>query len=178
MAVRAIRALFVVLALAVAGCGDDEAEPASEGPAATTVTTTETTTTSPPDNGAEGDGAPPPVTTEVDDLTGFSSPSGNIGCFIDPRNVRCDIAKRDWNPPAAPADCQVDFGQGITLAAGAAPEFVCAGDTTLQAGPPLPYGESIGAGLLRCDSSEAAMECTDTETGRGFSLAREGYELF
>ena len=34
---------------------------------------------------------PIPVTTrEVSELTNFSSPSGNIGCYIEPTNVRCD----------------------------------------------------------------------------------------
>lgn len=181
MAGRAISPLLVVLALLVAGCGDDDAESGSDAPETVTTTTTTTTTIedgSGDESGAAGDGAPPPATTEVSELTGFSSPSGNIGCFIDPRSVRCDIRERAWDPPAARPDCELDFGQGITLATGAAPELVCAGDTALEAGPPLAYGESIAAGLLRCESSEAGIECTDTETGRGFSLAREAYELF
>ena len=57
--------------------------------------------------------------------------------------VRCDIAERDWEPPPAPAYCELDYGQGIALSAGGDPEFVCAGDTALGADAPLPYGESI-----------------------------------
>jgi hypothetical protein len=30
-------------------------------------------------------------------LTGFTSPSGNIGCHIDVDYVRCDIAERSWS---------------------------------------------------------------------------------
>ena len=43
-------------------------------------------------------------------LVGFTSPSGNIGCFIDVDYVRCDIAQRSWTPPARPADCEFDYG--------------------------------------------------------------------
>ena len=59
-----------------------------------------------------------------------------------------------------------------------APQFVCANDSTLGGGETLPYGQSIAAGLLRCESAATGMTCTDTETGRGFTLAKEAYELF
>ncbi|MEO7197599.1 MAG: hypothetical protein ABIZ50_03925, partial [Solirubrobacterales bacterium] len=76
----------------------------------------------------------------VTGLTGFTSPSGNIGCDIERRSVRCDIAERDWKAPPEPARCDLDFGQGISLDAGGTPSFVCAGDTTLGGGDPLAYG--------------------------------------
>jgi hypothetical protein len=161
---------------AVAGCGDDE-EPTS------TVTETETTSGDPPSgettNGETGnDGETPPSDIEVTELTGFTSPTGNIGCLIDRESVRCDVAERSWEPPKAPASCELDYGQGIELSAGGEAAFVCAGDTALQAGDPLPYGSSIRAGLLLCESTEAAIFCRDVESGRGFSLSREGYEIF
>ncbi|MCX2933723.1 hypothetical protein ORI20_25965 [Mycobacterium sp. CVI_P3] len=114
----------------------------------------------------------------VGELTGFTSPSGNIGCMIDTLQVRCDIRERDWAPPPRPADCEFDYGQGITLGPGRSPGFVCAGDTALAGGPPLRYGESISAGVLRCTSTASAMTCTDTATGHGFSIARQGYQFF
>ena len=80
--------------------------------------------------------------------------------------------------PASTGDCQFGYGQGITMAAGGVAEFVCAGDTALDAGEPLPYGESISAGALRCDSAESGITCRDTESGRGFALSRERYEMF
>lgn len=158
----------------VAGCGDDtESTTVTEtttSEAADDTTSTEETTTA--------DGESPPVDREVTELTGFSSPTGNIGCYIDRESVRCDIAERSWEPPKAPASCKLDYGQGIELAAGGEAAFVCAGDTALQTGDPLPYGESIGAALLRCESAEAGITCRDIESGRGFSLSREGYEIF
>jgi hypothetical protein len=124
------------------------------------------------------DGETPPADIEVTELTPFTSPSGNIGCYIDRKTVRCDIDKRDWDPPMAPSDCDLDYGQGIELPAGGTPGFVCAGDTALGGGDPLPYGQSIAAGLLRCESSESGMSCRDIETGRGFTLSIQSYELF
>lgn len=170
-------AAFALLAASflLAACGDDN-EGTVAGSTADTVTET-TGAAGEPTGGT--DGAPPPVDTEVTEPTSFSSPSGNIGCQIEPISVRCDIAERDWEPPPPPPDCKLDYGQGVTLTAGSTAELVCAGDTALDAsGAALAYGESIGAGLLRCESEQSGMRCTDTETGRGFNLSRESYELF
>lgn len=157
--------LLAAAALTVgAGCGEEEESTS----AATELTASESTTTE------EGT---PPADLEVTEMTGFTSPTGNIGCVIDRRNVRCDISERDWEPPPKPAGCDLDFGQGISLDAGGAPAFICAGDTTLGAGEPLPYGQSIAAGLLRCESAESGITCRDVETGRGFSISQQSYEL-
>ncbi|WP_454786270.1 DUF6636 domain-containing protein [Mycobacterium antarcticum] len=121
------------------------------------------------------------ATTEpeaIADLVGFTSPSGNVGCYLDPTTVRCDISERDWSPPPRPADCEFDYGQGIALTAGERPAFVCAGDTALGGGAPLPYGQSVAAGSLRCDSAESGITCIDSATNHGFSIARERYEMF
>ncbi len=183
-------ALIAVLGLGAiaAGCGGGDSTStvtATQTVPATSTTTESTSTTSTEETTTEettteGGGGTPPADQTVTSLTGFTSPSGNIGCVIDRKSVRCDVQNRDWDPPSRPASCNknVDFGQGITLSAGAAPEFVCAGDTTLGAGPALPYGESIAAGLLRCDSEETGMSCRDLETGRGFTISTQAYKLF
>jgi hypothetical protein len=160
-----------VTALLALGCGGDDS---SE----TVTVTEEPATTAPSTEGTTGDGEAPGATREVDELTGFASPTGNIGCYIEPAQVRCDIAERDWEPPKPPKSCELDYGQGVELIAGGEAKLVCAGDTALNEDSVLAYGESIAAGLLRCESSEAAMTCRDIETGRGFSLARERYEIF
>lgn len=187
MRIPAALLTLALTAAAAAGCGGETATgggietvtvTASEDATATggeETTIGESTSTS---TSTAEDGAPPPADVEVSELTGFSSPTGNIGCYIEPGTVRCDIGERDWKPPAKPADCGGDYGQGITMDAGGAPEFVCANDSALGAGDVLDYGRSIGAGLLRCESAATGMTCTDTETGRGFMLAKESYELF
>ena len=161
-----------IAALLIAGCGSDDST-------SSTVTETETTTAS-TSTTTEGEEGPPPADVQVSGQTGFSSPTGNIGCLITKRQVRCDVSERDWKPPKRPADCpaEVDYGQGIQLRAGGTPEFVCAGDTVLGGGDELAYGQSIAAGLLRCESEESGMSCRDVESGRGFTLSKESYELF
>jgi hypothetical protein len=170
---------LLALALALAACGDDEPTTVTE----TSTVTTESSTTSGEETSTEStttaDGETPEADVEVSDSAAFVSPTGNIGCFIDKTTVRCDIAERDWKAPKPPADCELDYGQGIALTAGGTAALVCAGDTVLgSGGQELAYGQSIAAGLLRCESSEQGMTCRDIETGRGFSLSRQSYELF
>ena len=118
------------------------------------------------------------VNRHVDELTPFTSPSGNVGCLVDATMARCDIAERSWAPPLRPADCEFGYGQGITLSPGRPAEFVCAGDTTLASGDKLAYGDSITAGRLRCESADAEISCRDTVTGHGFAISRDAYHLF
>jgi hypothetical protein len=115
----------------------------------------------------------------VDDSTGFASPSGNIYCIIDPSGVRCDIRDRDWSPPPRPANCPpvTGYGNGIEIVPGYPARFVCAGDTTYNQNA-LAYGDSITAGVLHCTSAESGMTCRDLQTGHGFTLARQAYDLF
>ncbi|MGV0815471.1 DUF6636 domain-containing protein [Mycolicibacterium boenickei] len=118
------------------------------------------------------------VNRQVNELTSFTSPSGNVGCYLDASMARCDIADRSWAPPLRPASCEFAYGQGITLRAGGTAEFVCAGDTALGAGTELGYGDSITAGTLRCESADTGITCRDTKSRHGFALSREAYHLF
>jgi hypothetical protein len=111
-------------------------------------------------------------------FVGFNSPSGNVGCVMGTEYVRCDIAERDWAPPPQPADCELDYGQGIGLGAGEPAAFVCAGDTTLGRSEVLDYGQSMTRGDLRCDSAESGITCLDRNTGHGFAISRQVYQLF
>lgn len=120
----------------------------------------------------------PTAAAEPGGLVTFISPSGNVGCILDSDYARCDIIDRDWNPPPRPADCELDYGQGIGIAPGERPAFVCAGDTTLGGENVLAYGDSLTRGRLSCDSSENGISCRDARTGHGFSLARQVYQLF
>lgn len=118
------------------------------------------------------------VNRQVTELTGFTSPSGNVGCYLDATMARCDIRDRSWAPPLRPASCEFAYGQGMTLGAGRPAEFVCAGDTALGAGAELGYGDSITAGTLRCESADTGITCRDAKTRHGFALSREAYHLF
>jgi len=163
---------LVALSALVAGCGSDDDEKAA--PAATTTLIQTVTNQQPRTAAAKRETA----VRQIKTVTGFSSPSKNIGCFIDSGNVRCDIRKRSWKPPRKPRTCELDYGQGINLSAGMKPAFVCAGDTAL--GPPtkLAYGKAIAAGSLRCDSKRSGMTCRDSKTTHGFSISRERVRRF
>jgi hypothetical protein len=167
---KAHRGLVVVAAaIALTACGGQN----SSAPSATNEPSA---SNSPIDTTTQS-----PSTTDhelISELVGFTSPSGNVGCFIASTTARCDVSERDWSPPPRPADCEFDYGQGISLEPGGRAGFVCAGDTALGGGQPLAYGKSLSAGALVCESSESGITCRDTATGHGFSIAREAYRLF
>ena len=119
-----------------------------------------------------------PADLEVFHLSGFVSPSGNVSCMIDVDWARREILDRDWSPPARPADCEFDYGQGISLASGEQAQFVCAGDTAFGMDAVLPDGESIAAGVLRCETAESGITCRDLRTSHGFSISRQAYRQF
>ena len=170
--VAAIVGLTAVLGLAACGGGATVTQSGTTPSAAVPTTASKSATQS------EKLIGPAPADREVPEVTGFVSPSGNVSCMIDPDSARCDTIDRDWTPPPRPADCEFDYGQGISLAPGEQAQFVCAGDTAFGADEVLPYGESITAGVLRCESAQSWTTCRDVRTGHGFSISREAYRLF
>jgi hypothetical protein len=171
--------VLVVAVIALAACGNSTDRQAESSPPATGQTTPSAAQAAPDTSIALA-----PVDRQVYELTGFHSPSGNVGCKISPTGVRCDIDQRNWSPPPRPADCRLDYGQGISIGIGEPAQFVCAGDTARVlppsggAGEPLAYGEAITAGPMRCESAESGMTCRDVGSGHGFSISREAYQLF
>ena len=170
-------AAAVAASILLAACGGSDSTSTVTETVSSSTTSTESSSTTTSTSSTTEDGSTQADQT-VTKLTGFTSPTGNIGCYIDRRSVRCDIGDRDWEPPKAPSSCKLDYGQGIELPAGGAADFVCAGDTALGGGDALEYGTSIGSGLLLCESEESGMTCRDTETGRGFTLSKQSYEIF
>jgi hypothetical protein len=170
--VAVVAGLTALLAVAACGGGPTVRQSGSSPSVA------ERTTTSEPAAQPGKLLGPAPADREVHELTGFVSPSGNVSCMIDADWARCDIIDRDWSPPPRPADCEFDYGQGISLAPGEQAQFVCAGDTAFGADEVLPYGESMTAGVLRCESAESWITCRDVQNGHGFSISREAYRLF
>ena len=109
---------------------------------------------------------------------GFQSPSKNIGCYIDSSAVRCDIRVHSWTAPPKPSYCDVDWGGGMAVGKKHRGGFVCAGDTTLNAGPVLAYGSSRSEGRFTCTSRESGMTCRNRRNGHGFFLSRDSYRRF
>ncbi|MCO8271907.1 hypothetical protein M1L60_15030 [Actinoplanes sp. TRM 88003] len=108
----------------------------------------------------------------------FRTPSQNIACALTESEVRCDIVRKTWKPPAKPADCELDWGNGLVVSGGEA-TFTCAGDTLVGTSETtLEYGQALRSGTVRCDSDSAGLTCKDDETGHGFTLAQSRYTLF
>ena len=171
---RLLTGLAVAATLSACGGGSIDAQSASTTPAASEPTQVSAAVAKPEMLSKEA-----PADEDVERFTAFRSPSSNIGCYLKADYVRCDIDERNWTPPPRPADCEWDYGQGINLWPGGSAEFICAGDTALVPdGDPLPYGESMTAGPLRCDSAESGITCRDTGTGKRFSISRDAYQLF
>jgi hypothetical protein len=128
-----------------------------------------------------GEAPSPPPSSEsphVVTAANFLSPSGNIGCYLDTQSARCDIAKKSWTPPPAPADCELDWAFGVSVDNAEKAAFTCAGDTVLGAKDKLEYGESLQAGGFMCRSDRKAMRCENVTSGHGFTLSAERYHLF
>jgi hypothetical protein len=117
------------------------------------------------------------VTKKVTEAN-FRTPSKNIGCYLSADSARCDIVKKSWAPPAKPANCELDWGNGVSVDQDGAATFTCAGDTMLGAREELAYGQSLQAGDFVCDSSRAAMRCSNVTSGHGFTLSVQQYDLF
>jgi hypothetical protein len=112
-------------------------------------------------------------------LVGFSSPSHNLGCYLDTSQVRCDARSHTWQF-ARPRNCptETDYGQGLFVTRRSSRGgVVCAGDTALGAKLILRYGHSIRRGTIRCASARAGITCRNAR-GHGFFIARTTYRLF
>jgi len=122
-------------------------------------------------------GKEPPVVTKVKQAT-FRTPSKNIFCDLSASLVRCDIASKTWTPPTKPADCELDWGNGLYLKSGEA-GVTCTGDTLIGATTrTLDYGSALRAGDIQCESQSSGLTCMSDKTGHGFTLASARYAVF
>jgi hypothetical protein len=84
------------------------------------------------------------------------------------KGTRCGLWSRDGSAVLAAI---APFTGVLVLAAGG-------GATAFGANEVLAYGESITAGLLRRESAESGITCSDVRTSHGFSISRQAYQLF
>ena len=117
------------------------------------------------------------ATDDVEGLTNFRSPTGNIACILDEQTARCDIGMMQWSPPAKPADCDLDWGEALGVGSGMG-MFLCHGDTVFGATDTLDYDKALRAESLVCTSRRTGMTCENEQTGHGFTLSREAYRVF
>ncbi|MFI5888820.1 DUF6636 domain-containing protein [Actinoplanes sp. NPDC051513] len=115
--------------------------------------------------------------SDVDEAI-FQTPSNNIVCSLTASAVRCDIVRKTWTPPPEPADCELDWGNGMYIEAGKA-GMTCTGDTLIgSAKETLGYGKGLRSGAVACESVSTGLTCRDEKTGRGFTLAVARYSIF
>lgn len=113
------------------------------------------------------------------DVTGdFTTPSGNIYCQMAVSNGVPAVACEGGGPYAVPVPegCHGGWGDRFILAQGQDVTSKCHTDTirSNQAqAPVLPYGQTQSIGTITCDSESTGLTCTDSSTGKYFSMSRE-----
>lgn len=112
--------------------------------------------------------AAPPGAQE---MSSFASPSQNIDCELGD-SARCTIGEHDFPQPE---DCSGPTTMAVSRDGGAGPD--CS-QPVGGANGVLDYGQSATSGFSACTSEESGMTCWNTLTGRGFSVARAGYQTF
>jgi hypothetical protein len=129
--------------------------------------------------------APAPVATpiaqQVNASGPFQSPSGNIRCTMYTStdglgNARCEAVHHDW-VAAAPANCQLNWGDRVDLEQGSPAEVGCYGQELPAPTHTLEYGQLQTIGSIRCDSQPTGITCLDTNTWHFFSVSRETLQL-
>lgn len=136
-------------------------------------------------------------------LKEWASPTGNIVCIgwlLEPSTaesvaasgetapapetesplVGCRIEEGEWSipEPASERPCEQAWVDEIWLG-DSARGGTCRGDVgILPAGWTLQYGQEVRIGEVVCHSLRTGMFCLNTQTGSGFRIARDSYDLF
>ena len=109
-------------------------------------------------------------------LVGFQTVDHKVGCYMDGDGVRCDARRPKFDPGPPPADCPVDYGQGVFVGRHGPADFVCAGDTTLDRNhPELDWreGDKVKVGRFHCKAlDDATIKCRNKRNKYGFVISR------
>ena len=145
---------------------------------------------------------------------GFATPSGNIVCALGAGGVRCDYwdfsqpaenRAPNWELPAKPENCVMDWGNSLTLEETA--HLTCHGDaiySVADVNQPanasnvawfdpardatievnglklavLGYNETLQSGDVLCSSDATGVTCYNGSTGVGFFISRDSYRIW
>jgi hypothetical protein len=113
-------------------------------------------------------------------LKEFKSPSGNIGCILSAKFVRCDIREHSYSNPPKPHPCHGDYdGNVVGLDTSHSARISCASDSALDpAYPVLAYRDRIYNRRFRCASKTKGMRCVNLRSKHGFFISRADLRLF
>lgn len=122
---------------------------------------------------------------DIREVTGaetFATPTGNIMCTIASTGVTCSIAKLEKQPKENAGSCEGYVGYVVELrATGTTMPCVAKAELPGAAGSGtdvLNYDSEKTVNNFKCVSSRTGMKCEDTNTNRGFTLARAGIKTF
>lgn len=120
-------------------------------------------------------------------LPGFSSPSGNIKCFVVNKALYCSIghanyAKRLQDRCMRPDGSGVDW-HGFALRATRRAALYCTSNPPYNMGTQrpsnttLPYGKSFRHGAFTCTSRVTGVTCRN-QRGHGLFVSRQAYRIW
>ena len=106
------------------------------------------------------------------ELSGFTTPSGNVSCTLSKNSVSCTINQHNTTGPQG--SCPDATGKPLTMAVGKNGEVSISCDTGFSAsGAVLSYDASAKSDSFACTSKDDGVECWSQVTGQGFKLSRD-----
>ena len=113
-----------------------------------------------------------PAPSNAIELSGFTTPSGNVSCTLSKNSVSCTINQH--NTTGAQGSCPDATGKPLTMAVGKNGEVSISCDTGFSAsGAVLSYDASAKSDSFACTSKDDGVECWSQVTGQGFKLSRD-----
>ena len=113
-----------------------------------------------------------PAPSNAIELSGFTTPSGNVSCTLSKNSVSCTINQH--NTTGAQGSCPDATGKPLTMAVGKNGEVSISCDTGFSAsGAVLSYDASAKSDAFACTSKDDGVECWSQVTGQGFKLSRD-----
>jgi uncharacterized protein DUF6636 len=97
-----------------------------------------------------------------------------------PGAARCDVRTHTWVAPPKPANCPLDWGNGVEVGDRGSGRYVCAGDTVFdQTAPVVGAGGVVAIGSYSCTAlTTGSVRCTNFVTGSGFEVSGANVSLF
>lgn len=170
LVVVAIALLAVVIYVFTRGFETPNPSPTTPPAAQAAPTTASPTTPSPSPSTTEAVRYPAPVNAQQ--LTAFTTPSGNISCSFSSTDVSCVINSNDW-AAGNYASCSGNSHGTLSISGDSATQSCGTAGPTGATG--LTYGQYAANGDYACSSTADGVSCWNTKTGASFALARGGW---